>query len=69
MENSSTLKDVYTISEKEGGTAGGGKEYWTKIGVAFVNRDDSINVVLDATPINGRLHIRDRRPSVKQNQQ
>ena len=56
METS--LKDVYTITEREGEE----KKYWTKIGIGFVNRDDSINVVLDAVPVNGRLHIRNRPP-------
>lgn len=51
-----TLKDVYTITEREGEE----KKYWTKIGIGFVNRDNSINVVLDAVPTNGRLHIRER---------
>lgn len=50
------MLDVYTIVEtnKE-------KNRWTKIGVAFVNRDQSLNVKLDALPINGALHIRERR--------
>ncbi len=45
---------VYNIQEE-------GKEkdpYWFKIGVAFVNKDDSINVYLNALPIDGKLHIR-----------
>ncbi len=59
MKESITLKDVYAISEaaKEGRD---GKDRWTKIGIGFVNRDNSINVVLDALPLNGRFHIRDR---------
>ncbi len=62
MESSVIVKDVFTISERESGTADGGKERWTKIGIGFVNRDDSLNIILDANPVNGRLHIRDRRP-------
>jgi hypothetical protein len=62
MESSVTVKDIFTISEKDSGTADGGKERWTKIGIGFVNRDESINIILDATPVNGRLHVRDRRP-------
>ena len=62
MESSVIVKDVFTISERESGTAEGGKERWTKIGICFVNRDDSLNIILDATPVNGRLHVRDRRP-------
>lgn len=51
------LKDVFVITEK----AGEEKSRWTRIGVAFVNKDQSLNVVLDAVPITGRLHIRDRK--------
>lgn len=57
-----TLKDVFVITEREGEE----KDYWTRIGVAFVNRDDSLNVVLDAIPLTGRLHIRERRITKKQ---
>ena len=32
---------------------------WTRIGTAFVNKDQSLNVVLEALPMGGRLHIRE----------
>ena len=32
--------------------------YWMSVGKAFVNRDHSLNVRLDALPIDGQLHIR-----------
>ena len=32
---------------------------WNRIGMAFRNRDGSINVELNATPISGRLQIRE----------
>jgi len=68
MKESITLKDVYTISERpQGGPEG--KDRWTKIGIGFVNRDNSINVVLDAIPLNGRLQIRDRRAAIQKTQQ
>ncbi|HBF12252.1 MAG TPA: hypothetical protein DDW49_02490 [Deltaproteobacteria bacterium] len=64
MENKTTkiIKDVYVISE----TNKDGPDRWTKIGVAFVNRDESINVILDSVPLSGKLHIRSRK-SKKQN--
>jgi len=49
------LKYVYTIVEREGLE----KKQWIKIGVAFVNKDASLNLRLDALPINGNLHVRD----------
>ena len=49
--------DVFAIIER----ANSEKAYWLKIGSAFVNRDLSINVVLDAVPLNGsKLQIRER---------
>jgi hypothetical protein len=35
------------------------KTYWLRLGFASVNKDNSINVWLDALPVNGRLQIRD----------
>lgn len=51
-----TMLDVYTITETSGE-----KNRWTKVGVAFVNRDRSLNIKLDALPINGTLHVRQRK--------
>lgn len=65
MGESIMLKDVFTINERESASSGSGEKtkdkWWTRIGIGFVNRDNSINVVLDAIPLNGRLQIRDRR--------
>ena len=49
------LKDVYTIMK----AVEGRKDRWVRIGIGFLNRDNSITVKLDATPTNGTLHIRD----------
>ncbi len=49
-----TWKAVYTIVER-----GHSRKHWLRIGVAFVNRDGSLNVRLDAVPVNGQLHIRE----------
>ena len=32
---------------------------WSRIGMAWLNRDGSINVVLDALPLGGRLQLRE----------
>lgn len=53
--NDRSPKAVYTIVER-GGDA---KNLWLRIGIAFPNRDRSLNVLLDAVPVNGRLHIRE----------
>ena len=59
------MKDVYTIRPGRGGED---KNRWVRIGIGFVNGDQSINVKLDATPVNGELHIRDYRPRPWQSQ-
>lgn len=46
-------RPVYTIVERTG------RSHWVRIGTAFVNRDQSLNVLLDAVPVNGQLHIRE----------
>jgi hypothetical protein len=50
-ENSNPMA-VFAITER------GDKSYWTRVGVAYTNRDGSINLNLDALPVSGRLQIR-----------
>ena len=49
-------KVCYVITERNDRT------YWNRIGVAFTNKDGSLNVKLDALPIGGTLQIRDSEP-------
>ena len=56
MPPSADWKVVYAIAER------GPKKHWLRIGMAFVNRDGSLNVRLDAVPLSGQLHIRDDAP-------
>jgi len=39
-----------------------GKTYWMRIGSAFLNKDGSTNVYLDAYPTDRKLQIRDLDP-------
>jgi hypothetical protein len=55
MENNK-VKLVYVISERSG------RNFWTKIGIAFQNADGSLNVKLDAIPVTGEMQIRDYVP-------
>jgi hypothetical protein len=60
----SVMKEVWTIQERTGKQAKEGKEnkdIWTKIGSAFENKDGSMNVYLNALPMNGKLQIRERK--------
>ena len=45
---------MYTIIEKPGHD----RSFWVKLGRAFVNRDGSFNLNLDALPISGKRHLR-----------
>jgi hypothetical protein len=49
---------VYTIVERQRDA----RKFWVRIGTAFRNRDGSMNVILDAMPTNGTIHIRAVRP-------
>lgn len=60
MEGNRKKWAVYTIREKDGFE----KPFWTRIGVAFVNRDGSFSVYLDAAPLDGKLHIREWKDEV-----
>ena len=51
---SDKIWNVYTIIERPGYD----KSIWVRIGRAFVNRDESFNLFLDALPTNGKLHLR-----------
>jgi hypothetical protein len=52
--NGEAMKVVYTVVERSPG-----KSVWTRVGVGFVNRDGSMNLRLDAIPVNGTLQVRD----------
>ncbi|PKN31614.1 MAG: hypothetical protein CVU63_23005 [Deltaproteobacteria bacterium HGW-Deltaproteobacteria-20] len=49
---STETRTVYAITER------GEKSYWTRIGIAYVNRDGSLTCRLDALPVSGTLQIR-----------
>ena len=57
----STMQDVYTIQEAKGKEGKDPKSIWTKVGTAFENKDGSVNVYLNALPVNGKLQIRERK--------
>jgi hypothetical protein len=49
---------VYTIVDRKTEEDPDRKSLWVHIGIAFVNRDGSINARLNALPVNGTVHIR-----------
>ena len=50
--------EVFNIKKHSDGISS-----WNRAGSAFVNKDGSINVYLDALPLDGKLHI--RRPAIR----
>jgi hypothetical protein len=55
-EQTKNMKSVYTVVDR------GGKSFWVRIGVGFTNRDGSLNLRLDAIPVNGTIQVRDWEP-------
>ena len=51
-------KAVYAVIENDNLE----RPLFRRIGTAFVNRDDSLNILLDAVPLCGRLHVRNPEP-------
>ena len=56
QQNAKPRKVAYSITERNG------RSFWTRIGAAFTNKDGSITVKLEATPVSGQLQIRDWEP-------
>lgn len=52
-----SMKAVYTVIDR-----GQGKSIWVRVGVGFTNRDGSLNLRLDAIPVNGTLQVREWDP-------
>lgn len=55
------------LSTREYEVGGEKKTAWTRIGVAFENRDGSLSVLLDSLPVDGKLQIRAYEPRDRAN--
>jgi hypothetical protein len=51
------MKSVFTVIDR-----GQGKSIWVRVGVGYTNRDGSLNLRLDAIPVNGMLQVREWEP-------
>jgi hypothetical protein len=59
-DNLRDMKAVYTVVDR-----GQGRSFWIRVGVGFTNRDGSLNLRLDAIPVNGTLQVREWEPHEK----
>lgn len=55
-------KHIWMVEDRENAGPDEKKSFWTKIGVAFENRDGSWSLDLAAFPVSGRLQLRDPAP-------
>jgi hypothetical protein len=60
---SKQMKTVYTVIER-----GQGKSIWVRVGTGFTNRDGSLNLRLDAIPVNGMLQVREWEPGERRSE-
>jgi hypothetical protein len=65
MNAKKSIKHLWMIEDVPATGAREAKSYWTRIGVAFENRDGSWTLEMSAIPMNGRLHMRDPQPREK----
>lgn len=47
------FKVLCPVTKKDGST------FWMRVGSAFTNKDESVNIFLDAFPKDGKLQLRD----------
>lgn len=60
MSNNAPQFHVYTVKDR----GENNKSYWLRIGSAWTCKDGSLNITLDALPIDGKLNV--RAPKVKE---
>ena len=58
MTNNAPTHEVFVVKDRGEGQ----KAWWTKVGSAWTCKDGSLNVQLDALPIDGKLNIRVHKP-------
>ncbi len=60
MAKDSKRFDVFSIKEVTAEQKSAGrKSFWMNVGTAWQNQDGSLNVTLQAFPVDGKLHIRE----------
>ncbi|MBI1945056.1 MAG: hypothetical protein HYS27_05135 [Deltaproteobacteria bacterium] len=59
---SKRIKHLWMVEDRPATADREAKSFWTKVGVAFENRDGSWALELAAVPVHGRLQMRDPAP-------
>jgi len=49
--------ELFSVKESTGQN-GEKKNFWTKVGAGFENKDGSFSLILDALPVDGKLQMR-----------
>ena len=60
MDEQKARKELWMVEDR--GEGNDAKSFWTRIGVAFENKDGSYSLILAAFPVNGRIQMRDPLP-------
>jgi hypothetical protein len=53
------MKQLWMVEDRPATAQREARSFWTKVGVAFENRDGSWSLELAAVPVSGRLQMRD----------
>lgn len=56
------MKHLWMVEDRPASATREARSFWTKVGVAFENRDGSWTLELAAVPVSGRLQMRDPAP-------
>lgn len=59
MSEKKNMKHLWMVEDLPATANREAKSYWTKVGVAFENRDGSWSLELSAIPVSGRLQMRE----------
>lgn len=62
MSDKKNMKHLWMVEDVPATGNREAKSFWTKVGVAFENRDGSWSLELSAIPVSGRLQMREPAP-------
>lgn len=60
MGEQKARKELWMVEDR--GEGDNAKSFWTRVGVAFENRDGSYSLIFAAFPVSGRVQMRDPSP-------